>query len=68
MIFYVSVPVQLLEHVTSATKGSGIPLAAVRAVQSMYAMLAERSEMVWWCTTKTVESPLVDLVCLVGQR
>ena len=29
MIIYVSVPVQLLEHVTSATKGSGRSLAAV---------------------------------------
>ena len=32
VIIYVSVPVQLLEHVTSATKGSEVSLAAVRAV------------------------------------
>lgn len=38
------------------SKRSEMSLAAVRAVQSMYARLSEMSEMVLGCTTETVVS------------
>ena len=30
----------------------------MRAVQSIQSLMSLLSEMVWWCTTRTVESPL----------
>lgn len=33
----------------------------MRVCVVMQSRLSEMSEMVWWCTTETVENPLVDL-------